>query len=448
MFVSTAEIDTEFHMLSAALVISTSAETVTVDFTRYAVPGFVERTVALAVFFNVALVNVTVGGPLSMSTEVAITADTGPVLPESSLTVLAFTCNARVPFPQLFTVTTITVPDEDAGLNVHPVAVPVALEKSDDVKPLTGSLNVRVNVSGNTRIGELGTAIDTVGAVVSIVNVEEVETTESFPAVSVKMAEIVHVPSLRPLNEQVPVEADTDAVQVAVLAPEVAVKVNVPVASGVVALTFKVVRFVFESVELIPVSDPAATRGAAEALGAVRSIVRVLPVKSAAGPVLLARSDTALASNFGITVPSLQPLVLIVMANPADTSGDNTHPVAVPLYVKSADSTPVTCSFIVSTNEGVKLFVGVTEGVIEDTTGFVRSMRTVAPVTVVAGPVLPNVSLTVFAFCARITVPSLQPVKVTVTAIPVPALKVPPLQPVAVPEREKSPIKSPDIDSL
>lgn len=49
----------------------------------------------------------------------------------------------------------------------------------------------------------------TVGAVVSTVNVEIVDDTESLPATSVNTVEILHVPSVNPVNEHEPLEATT-----------------------------------------------------------------------------------------------------------------------------------------------------------------------------------------------------------------------------------------------
>jgi hypothetical protein len=88
------------------------------------------------------------------------------------------------------------------------------------------------------------------------------------------------------------------------------------------------------------------------------------------------------------------------------------------------------------------------DGMNEETVDFERSIVTVALVTAVAGPEFNRASVTVEAFCLSITVPSPQPVNVTVTDVPDAALTVPALQPVAVPERVKSAIARPDMDSL
>ena len=107
--------------------------------------------------------------------------------------------------------------------------------------------------------------------------------------------------------------------------------VKVPVDSGVVAPTDTEVRLVLPSVELIPVSLPATTAGAAEADGAVRSMVSALPTYAAAGPVFVARSDTPLITNDGVTVPCEHPLAVTLNTVPEEASGVNVQPVAVPV---------------------------------------------------------------------------------------------------------------------
>lgn len=49
----------------------------------------------------------------------------------------------------------------------------------------------------------------TVGAVVSMVKVDTVDDTESLPARSVNTVEMLHVPSVNPVNEHEPLEATT-----------------------------------------------------------------------------------------------------------------------------------------------------------------------------------------------------------------------------------------------
>lgn len=64
------------------------------------------------------------------------------------------------------------------------------------------------------------------------------------------------------------------------------------------------------------------------------------------------------------------------------------------------------------------------------------------------GPVLLVLSVTEFALWVREIVPSPQPVNVTVADVPEAVLTVPALQPVAVPERVKSPMARPEMFSL
>lgn len=143
-----AEMLTEFQLLSAALVMSDAVETVTVDFTTYTVAGFVVCTVAEAVFFNDALTMLTTGGPLSIVAIVAISSEAGPVLPATSATELAANFRSIDPSVHELTDTLITVPLEDAGVNTHPVAVPLLFERSALVNPVIDSLKVNVYVVG------------------------------------------------------------------------------------------------------------------------------------------------------------------------------------------------------------------------------------------------------------------------------------------------------------
>jgi hypothetical protein len=114
----------------------------------------------------------------------------------------------------------------------------------------------------------------------------------------------------------------------------------------------------------------------------------------------------------------------------------------------SADVRPVTDSSMVSTYTGEVAFEYTEVGTNDRTLGFVRSMVMVALVTDEVGPVLPVVSATEFALWVKMMVPSPHPVNVTVADVPDAALTVPALQPVAVPERVKSPMAKPVIDSL
>lgn len=270
----------------------------------------------------------------------------------------------------------------------------------------------------------------------------------AFPAASVKTAETLQAPSVNPVMAHEPLDEVTVAVQVMLVEPDVAVKVSEPVASGVVAETVTVVRFVFESLALTPVSDPDASVGDADALGAVRSTVRVELVDAVAGPELPARSATIDALSVRVTVPVEHPDAVTVIVVPDDADGLTEHPLAVPPMVKSVSESPVIDSLNVSVKVDDDALVGVESGVNDDTDGAVTSRVTVDADTAVAGPVLLTESFTIPAFSVRITVPEEQLVNDTVTEVPDDALGVPTTHPVAVPVTWKSDATSPDIVSL
>ena len=278
-----------------------------------------------------------------------------------------------------------------------------------------------------------GAVIDTVGAVVSMVSVVTDEAGPAFPAASVKTAETLQVPSVNPVMTHEPLDEVTVAVQVMLVEPDVAVKVSEPVASGVVAETVTVVRFVFESLALTPASEPDANVGDADALGAVRSIVRVELTDAMVGPELPARSDTINALSVRVTVPAEHPDVVTVIVVPDEAGGFTEHPVAVPPMVKSVSESPVIDSLNVRVKVGDDALVGVVFGVNDDTDGTVTSRVTVVADTAAAGPVLPSESFTMPALRLRITVPAEQLVNETVTDVPDAALGVPTTHPVAVP---------------
>jgi hypothetical protein len=81
---------------------------------------------------------------VAIVTDVAVTEETGPVFVAASRTELADNRATTVPSLLHVTVTTTeTFATDDAGENVHPVAVPV-LEKSPAAMPVTDSENVTV----------------------------------------------------------------------------------------------------------------------------------------------------------------------------------------------------------------------------------------------------------------------------------------------------------------
>lgn len=344
--------DTEFHSESAAPVISESVETLTDVRTMYAVPALVDCTVADCVLFAVADVRVTVGGPLSIVTDEVVTADVGPVFPARSVTELLATSKITSPSLQPVMETLMIVPLDATGVKTQPVAVPPALEMSLLVNPTTDSLNVNVYVFGNDVIGDDGAAIDTVGAVLSILNVDVDDATETFPAASVNVAVTDHAPSVRPVREQVPDDEVTDPLHVTDVPLRVAVTAKVPVASGVATVTDTELLVVRASLELTPVSDPAAISGAFGADGAVRSMVSCVPVNAVAGPELPAMSVMDADFNVGVTVPAEHPTAATVIVVPVDVAGVIVHPVAVPATVKSLESRPVIASLNVSVNSG------------------------------------------------------------------------------------------------
>jgi hypothetical protein len=88
--------------------------------------------------------------------------------------------------------------------------------------------------------------------------------------------------------------------------------------------------------------------------GAVVSrVIVVLAAVIDEGPELPAASKAPFAANRGVTVPVLHPETVTVKLEPDEELGENEHPVAVPVQVKSPDATSVTDS------ENCKLYVKV-----------------------------------------------------------------------------------------
>jgi len=116
-----------------------------------------------------------------------------------------------------------------------------------------------------------------------------------------------------------------------------------------VALTSAEANEVDASLRLIATltDDPELTDVAVTfAVGAVVSRVIVVDAEAAdAGPVFPAASDAPLIANCGVTVPSLHPdTVTVRLLDEVSVPGENEHPVAEPVFVKSAAATPVTAS--------------------------------------------------------------------------------------------------------
>ena len=161
-----------------------------------------------------------------------------------------------------------------------------------------------------------------------------------------------------------------------------------------------------------------------------------------------AASVTVAAAITGRTVPSVAFVLLSVIVYgpvPEPVTEPTVHPVLVPPTVTAEAVMPVT------------LFENDTEKTAEvpDSEVSVKDEAvgtTVSLVTVVdaadaaAGPVFVAVSCTPPAASCGCTVPSAQPVMVTVNVVPVAASEVN-VQPVAVPAFEKSPAASPEMDS-
>lgn len=102
------------------------------------------------------------------------------------------------------------------------------------------------------------------------------------------------------------------------------------------------------ALELVPVSvlgrtvPPAVVNeGAPGAEGAVRSTVTLAPSISTGGPATPALEVMLDASRRGVTVPSEHPdtVTLIEVTEPVAGLNEKTHPVAVPVLVKSLAET-------------------------------------------------------------------------------------------------------------
>jgi hypothetical protein len=105
-----------------------------------------------------------------------------------------------VPSEHADTVTVYDEPEPDTAKE-QPVAVP-AFAKSPPAppaKPETAASNVSEYAIDDALLGEETAEVndDTDGAVVSIVTVSPADATETFPAESVWVAVIVHVPSVK-----------------------------------------------------------------------------------------------------------------------------------------------------------------------------------------------------------------------------------------------------------
>lgn len=102
----------------------------------------------------------------------------GPVLPASSVTEPDASRRTTSPSVVHTTVTVIVVPEDPDGENDAHEALPEALLKSPEAIPETFSENSRVNESVRDRDGDAGAVQVTVGAVVSTLCADAVETAE------------------------------------------------------------------------------------------------------------------------------------------------------------------------------------------------------------------------------------------------------------------------------
>lgn len=98
--------------------------------------------------------------------------------------------------------------------------------------------------------------------------------------------------------------------------------------------------------ETPPVSTVGRPRETPEAMGHVRRVDEAST--AAAGPKLLDEPVTELAFNSAITVPGPVQVTLTVTEVPEEADGVNTHPLAVPLFTKSAVVSPVMASLKVN----------------------------------------------------------------------------------------------------
>jgi hypothetical protein len=94
------------------------------------------------------------------------------------------------------------------------------------------------------------------------------------------------------------------------------------------------------------------------AVGEPESIVTVDADAAADGPWLEAESDTEFDANLAITVPSDAHVTDTVTDDPDEPDGENTQPVAVPTFEKSAAAMPDTDSLKANVYDNVREFDG------------------------------------------------------------------------------------------
>jgi len=190
-----ALIVTEFQEFPEAPVMLARFVTVTVVFTRYAVPVSVLLTVTLWAGLTVSAPRVTVGAVTSSTVmvELAVAVTAGPWLLDVSRAPLAAKTGMTVPGSHPDTVTVRDEPESVPGLKVHPVAEP-AFEKSPDATPVTDSENVSVYVNDVAEVGDDCDELndDTVGGARS-------RTVENLTSPELPPCDSYHVPAAQSL---------------------------------------------------------------------------------------------------------------------------------------------------------------------------------------------------------------------------------------------------------
>jgi hypothetical protein len=159
-----------------------------------------------------------------------------------------------------------------------------------------------------------------------------------------------------------------------------------------------------------------------------------------------AESDTEFDTRRATTVPSDAHVTDTVTEVPDEPDGVNTHPVAVPVFEKSAAAMPETASLKVNVYNNVREVDG-DAGAVHVAVGVSESIVTEDAETALTGPAFEALSVTEFVANRAITVPSEVHATDTVTEVPDEPLGVN-THPVAVPVFEKSLEAIPDTASV
>ncbi len=175
--------------------------------------------------------------------------------------------------------------------------------------------------------------------------------------------------------------------------------------------------------------------------GIVSSAASVLTV----GPVLPAKSATALLNIRRLTVPGEVHVAVTSKLEPVAAETDIAHPVAVPLVEKSPAVRPVMLSEMESEYRKTSEERSVAADD-HDAVGATVSIVTAVADEVEAGPLFKFASVTASTAMTGITVPSEEQVTEIVKVDPLEVLGEN-AQPVAVPELEKSALERPEMVS-